>query len=73
MNQISVTFCKSYDGKPMASIDVAGCIDLGYWTPERMRGLAAALVRAAADCEARPLAGKHVRRHGPVVYSMESQ
>jgi len=61
MSTLNVTLCQTHDRKPLASID--GLPGNGAeFTPAQARALAAALLRIAADAEARPMGAKAYMR-----------
>ena len=59
---LAVTLCQTFDRKPLAIVDglPGGCADL---TPAQLRALADALLRIAADAEARPMGPRAYLRH----------
>jgi len=56
---LSVKLCKTWDGKPLACVDLPG--DGAELQPEQLRQLAAALLQIAADSEALPLSPRTYR------------
>jgi hypothetical protein len=56
---LSVKLCKTWDGKPLACVDLPG--EGAELRPEQLRQLAAALLQIAADSEALPLGPKTYR------------
>lgn len=69
LKPLRVKMTRSYDGGPLAVLDLLG--DGAELRPQQLRDLAAALVRVADDCEGRKLMhrGKplpDVRREFPI-------
>jgi hypothetical protein len=61
-NALTVTLCQTFDRKPLAVVDglPGGAAEL---TPGQLRALADALLRIAADAEARPMGARSYMRH----------
>jgi hypothetical protein len=61
-NALTVTLCQTFDRKPLAVVDgLPG--DAAELTPGQLRVLAEALLRIAADAEARPMGARSYMRH----------
>ena len=56
---LSVKLCKTWDGKPLACVDLTGVG--AELRPEQLRQLSATLLQIAADSEALPLSPKTYR------------
>ena len=56
---LHVILCRTADGRPLATIRNFPGLDADLF-PDQLRALAAALLAAADNCEARPVEGKHL-------------
>jgi hypothetical protein len=67
---LKVKHCRTHDGKPLAIVDgLPG--DMAELRPAQLRALAAAMLRIASDCEARPM-GPRTYREQRTEYAVDA-
>jgi hypothetical protein len=67
---LKVKHCRTHDGKPLATVDgLPG--DMADLRPAQLRALAAAMLKVADDCEARPM-GPRTYREQRTEYAIDA-